>query len=202
MKIKLKSVKNLYGEVKEYELILRNLEMIIYGNVVVDVLKEKIAANTCIGLCADERLELLKTLFYYFGVSRKCKELNNKKVLEYSFSINNVNYNSIIEELSSYPLNRFDSSRRKERVLYEVMKSYELVLAGKKAELKEIPLQEIPTALYSSREINKYVNTLESLLTKKGYNGKLETRRDYFEGFFGYYSNYAVYLRATYYEKK
>ena len=123
-------------------------------------------------------------------------------MLEYSFSINNVNYNSIIEELSSYPLNRFNSSRRKERVLYEVMKSYELVLAGKKAELKEIPLQEIPTALYSSREINIYVNTLESLLTKKGFEGKLETRRDYFDGFFGYYSNYAVYLRATYYEKK
>lgn len=177
IKIKISNVKDFKNSEipQEFGVMLKNSKEVLRGKLVIDMPVNLVQLEMPRALSKDEKLLFLKEFFYNFCITdyRFNQSLVEGEIEHYYFvEYNNVkSRKTIMQNLMEYELGKFDSSKKKEKLLFEVLRAYKEVQLKTKHTDKSFELEQITGS--SRSEIKTIIRLLNSLLEKEGYKGSI-----------------------------
>lgn len=177
IKIKISNVKDFKNSEipQEFGVMLKNSKEVLKGKLVIDMPVNLVQLEMPRALSKDEKLLFLKEFFYNFCITdyRFNQSLVEGEIEHYYFvEYNNVkSRKTIMQNLMEYELGKFDSSKKKEKILFEVLRAYKEVQLKTKHTDKSFELEQITGS--SRSEIKTIIRLLNSLLEKEGYKGSI-----------------------------
>ncbi len=203
MKVKFKRTEVCYPNRKEYLVILKNDGASIPGEITIDFSLETIIIDFGRLLSKEEKLEILKEVFYNFCIctSKKYYKENLNDVDTYVVIFKHDESNkklTLMENLMQYPQNEFKAFNKRECVLAEIITSYNIIKNKGVGKDKERVLQNLEYDL-DETDIIKYENILQRYLKEKGYTGTLRRERGLNEEDRKFINPNNAYFRIWYY---
>jgi hypothetical protein len=207
MKVKISKMFNGFSTSELYKVVIKKENTKIKGTLEINYVTEVIEVDMGRKLSDAEKLKVLKHIFYKF--CRKpidiCLILNNEGRLSNktshveTFIFMDVYDNtrvSVIEELLKYPATNFNEHARKERIIANIVQSYNIICNKSKSKNK-IELQ--PIFSRNCSEIDAYSDILSRYLRHKEYEFTLKdiTSKYAIDNISGYY-----FLNIFEYEEK
>lgn len=175
IKIKISNVKEFKNSEipQEFGVTLKNSKEVLKGKLVIDMPVNLVQLEMPRALSKDEKLLFLKEFFYNFCITdyRFNQTLVEGEIEQYYFvEYNNVkSRKTIMHNLMEYELGKFNGSKKKERILFEVLKAYKQIQIKSKHTDESFELDQITGS--SRSEIKTIIRILNALLEKEEYKG-------------------------------
>ena len=179
IKIKISDVKDFRNSdiPQEFGVTLKNSKETMKGKLIIDMPVNLIQLNDMPrALTDDERLALIKEIFYdfcitdfKFNATKVEGEIENYYFIDY----NNVKTRkTLMQQIMEYELGRYTCSKKKEKILCNVLVLYKEIKNKTKGNDDTVQLD--PLYGYTRGEIKTIIRILNALLQKEGYKGHVE----------------------------
>ncbi len=177
IKVKISNVKNFRNSdiPQEFGVTLKNSKEVLKGKLTIDMPVCLVQLQMPRALSKDEKLVLLKEFFYNFCITDSRfnqTDVEGETEHYYFIEYNNVkSRKTVMQNLMEYEIGKFDYSKKKEKMLFEVFRAYKEIKQKAVDTEKSFELNQITNS--SRTEIKTIIRLLNSLLEKEGYKGSI-----------------------------
>ncbi len=177
IKIKISNVKDFKNSEipQEFGVMLKNSKEVLKGKLVIDMPVNLVQLEMPRALSKDEKLLFLKEFFYNFCITDyrfNQSEVEGEIEHYYFVEYNNVkSRKTIMQNLMEYELGKFNGTKKKEKILFEVLRAYKQIQNRSRHTDKNFELEQITNSVRS--EIKTIIRLLNALLEKEGYKGSV-----------------------------
>lgn len=177
IKVKISNVKDFRNSEfpQEFGVMLKNSKEVLRGKITIDMPVCLVQLQMPRALSKDEKLVFLKEFFYNFCITDyrfNQTDVDDEVEQYYFIEYNNVkSRKTVMQNLMEYELGKFNSTKKKEKMLYEIINAYRQIKEKANRTKDSFELNHITNS--SRSEIKTIIRILNSILKTEGYNGTI-----------------------------